>query len=201
MDVNIFYKVILFWFIFFISPGPVWVAVMEATRKLNLADNWHFFVNIFLPVNLSIQFVQAIICVVFVEFVSQFFSQIGIFLYILGGLYISYLSYKTLKSKKSNILLELSFVNLATIILLSPKIWLLFPSGAVIANKLSENTALNVAVFSFSMLVISNLMFAFYVIIGKVGTRLLKDNFSYLAAGLLAVFSLFLFNEAFYLVF
>lgn len=200
MDTNVLYKVMLFWVIFYITPGPVWVAVMEATRKLSFANIWRFFAKVFFPVNISIQFGQAVVCVLFVEFVSRFFSQIGLFLYILGGLYISYLAYKTLKSKKSNILLELSFVNLAMIMLLSPKIWLLFPSGAVIVNQLSQNIILNAIMFSFSMLVISSLMFVFYIIIGKIGTTLLKDNFSYLASGLLAIFALFLFNEAFYIV-
>jgi len=40
-------------------------------------------------------------------------------------------------------------------------------------------------------------MFMLYVLIGKVGTKLLADNFSYLASGLLLLFALFLFNEAF----
>ncbi|MCF6289016.1 MAG: hypothetical protein L3J53_07270 [Proteobacteria bacterium] len=173
------------------------MAVMEATRKLSFADIWQFFVKVFFPVNISIQFGQALVCVIFVEFVSRFFSQIGLFLYVLGGLYISYLAYKTLKSKKSNVLLELSFVNLAMIMLLSPKIWLLFPSGAVIVNQLSPSIALNAIIFAFGMLLISSLMFVVYIIIGKVGTKLLKDNFSYLAFGLLVVFALFLFGEAF----
>jgi len=41
-------------------------------------------------------------------------------------------------------------------------------------------------------------MFVLYILIGKLGTRLLKDNFSYLAFGLLLLFAVFLFNEAFH---
>jgi hypothetical protein len=147
-----------------------------------------------------VQFTQAIICVEFVEFVSRFFLQIELFLYLLGGLYISYLARKTLKSKESNTLLALSFSNLAIIMLLSPKIWLLFPSGAVMANQLSQSVFLNAIIFAFGMLITSSLMFFIYVIIGKIGTKLLKDNFSYLASGLLVIFALFLFREAFYSV-
>ncbi|MBL0691649.1 MAG: hypothetical protein JJV97_04895 [SAR324 cluster bacterium] len=84
--------------------------------------------------------------------------------------------------------------------LLSPKIWLLFPSGAVIATGLEQSIVTTSLVFSVSMLLISNIMFVFYVIIGKMGTRLLKDNFSYLSFMLLVLFSLFLFNEAINLI-
>ena len=201
IDIDVFYKLVVFWVIFFITPGPVWVAVMEATRKLDVIKIWGFFIKVFFPVNISIQFTQAIICVVFITFVSSFFSQIGLVLYLFGGLYILYLSYKAFISKQTNTTFELSFLNLATVMLLSPKIWLLFPSGAVIANTLSENLLLNSLVFGFSMLVISSLMFVLYIIIGKVGTKLLADNFSYLASGLLSLFALFLFNEAYTIAF
>ncbi len=63
MDLGIINKVILFWVIFFITPGPVWVSVMETTRKLSNASIWNFFVKTFLPVNLSIQVTQAVIYV------------------------------------------------------------------------------------------------------------------------------------------
>jgi len=197
MDIETLYKVILFWGIFFITPGPVWVSVMEATRKLSFPQIARFFVKVFFPVNITVQFAQALICVLFIEWVSNYFSQIGVLFYILGGLYISYLAYKTLKSRNSNSAFELSFVNLAMIMFLSPKIWLLFPSGAVIANQLTQSTVTNALIFGISMLVVSSLMFVFYIVIGKLGTRLLKDNFSYLAFGLLVLFALFLFNEAF----
>ena len=197
MDADILYKVIVFWIIFYITPGPVWVAVMEATSKLNVADIWHFFIKVFFPVNISIQFSQAVICVIFIKFVSLFFAQIGLLLYLLGGSYIAYLAYKTLKSKKSNKPFELSFLNLAWVMLLSPKIWLLFPSGAVIVNQLSQNIIFNALIFAVTMLIISSLAFVIYIIIGKIGTKLLANNFSYLACGLLILFALFLFNEAF----
>lgn len=201
IDTDVLYKIIVFWVIFFITPGPVWVAVMEATRKLSPAEIWRFFLKIFFLANISIQFWQAIICVIFIKYVSTFFSQVGLFFYILGGLYILYLAYKTFKSKQSNSTFTLSYTNLAVILLLSPKIWLLFPSGAVIANQLSENLITNAVIFGLSMLIVSCMMFVLYIIIGKVGTKLLADNFSYLASGLLLLFALFLFNEAFSIAF
>ena len=196
MDLGIINKVILFWVIFFITPGPVWVSVMETTRKLSNASIWNFFVKTFLPVNLSIQVTQAVICVIFVDLVSRVFSDIGLWFYILGGSYILYLSYKVIGSKQSNINLDLSFSNLAMVMLLSPKIWLLFPSGAIIATKLEQGIIVNSLVFSVSMLIVSSVMFVLYVVIGKIGTKLLKDNFSYLSFLLLILFSVFLFTEA-----
>ena len=195
------YKVILFWVIFFITPGPVWISVMEATRRLDFTDTTKFYIKVFLPVNITIQFSQAIVCVVFVELVSKYFSQVDLLFYIFGGLYITYLAYKTLRSKQTNSVFELGFINLAMIMLLSPKIWLLFPSGAVIANQLSQSTTTNAFIFGLCMLVIASFMFFLYTIIGKLGTRLLKDNFSYLASGLLVLFAVFLFNEAFHVGF
>ena len=170
---------------------------MEATRKLNIGDIGQFFIRVFFPVNITIQFSQAIVCVVFISVVSQFFSQIGLFFYLLGGIYILYLAYKAFQSKKANTAFKLSFVNLMMVMLLSPKIWLLFPSGAVIANQLSESMLVNGLVFGVCMLAISSTMFVFYVVIGKVGTKLLADNFSYLAASLLLFFAIFLFYQAF----
>ena len=201
IDTDVLYKVILFWIIFFITPGPVWVAVMEATRKLEFPDIWRFYIKVFLPVNITVQFSQAVICVIFITFVSSFFSQIGLLFYLLGGLYILYIAYKAFKSKQSNTPFELSFSNLAVVMLLSPKIWLLFPSGAVIVNQLSESILTNSIIFGISMLIISSSMFVLYIIIGKAGTKLLADNFSYLASGLLLLFALFLFNEAFVIAF
>jgi len=197
----VLYKVILFWVIFFITPGPVWISVMEATRRLDFTDITKFYIKVFLPVNITIQFSQAIVCVVFVELVSKYFSQVDLLFYIFGGLYITYLAYKTLRSKQTNSVFELGFINLAMIMLLSPKIWLLFPSGAVIANQLSQSTTTNAFIFGLCMLVIASFMFFLYTIIGKLGTRLLKDNFTYLASGLLVLFAVFLFNEAFHVGF
>lgn len=201
MNVDILYKIILFWVIFFISPGPVWVSVMEATRKFSAAEIGRFFCKVFLPSGFLVQCSQAIICVVFVDFVATFFSQVDLLFYLLGGVYISYLAYKTIKSKQSNVLFKLGFVNLAMVMLLSPKIWLLFPSGAVIVNQLSSSAITNALVFAGTMLVVQSVMFFVYAFIGKVGTTLLKDNFSYLASALLVLFALFLFNEAYYISF
>ena len=197
MDLGILYKVILFWGIFFITPGPVWISVMEATRRLSFPVIVQFYFKVFFPVIATVQFGQAVVCVVFVEVVSKYFSKVDLLFYILGGLYITYLAFKTLKSKQSNTVFDFGFMNLAFVMLLSPKIWLLFPSGAIIANQLSQSTITNALIFGVSMLLISSCMFVLYILIGKLGTRLLKDNFSYLAFGLLLLFSLFLFNEAF----
>jgi len=43
MDIAIFNKVLFFWFIFYITPGPVWLAVMAATAKKKLSSNISFF--------------------------------------------------------------------------------------------------------------------------------------------------------------
>lgn len=201
IDSDILYKILVFWAIFFITPGPVWVAVMEATRKLDIIDIWKFFIKVFFPVNITVQFTQALVCVVFIKFVSSFFSQIGLLFYLLGGVYILYIAFKAFNSKQTNKVFELSYWNLATVMLLSPKIWLLFPSGAVIANTLGDSLVSNSLIFALSMLIISSAMFVFYIIIGKIGTKLLADNFSYLASGLLLLFALFLFNEAFTIAF
>jgi len=198
MDIGVLYKVILFWGIFYITPGPVWISVMEATRRLSISEIARFYFTVFFPVNITVQLSQAIVSIVFVDLVSKYFSQVDLLFYILGGLYISYLAYKTLKSKQTNSAFELGFLSLALIMFLSPKIWLLFPSGAVIANQLSAETVTNAFVFGVSMLLISSLMFVVYCTIGKLGTKLLKDNFSYLAFGLLFLFALFLFTEAFH---
>ena len=197
MDFGILQKVLIFWAIFYITPGPVWISVMEATRRSSISGIIQFYFKVFFPVNITVQFSQAVVCVVFIDVVSKYFSQVGILFYILGGLYIAYLAYKTLMSKQANSVFELGFVNLAMIMFLSPKIWLLFPSGAVIVNQLSESMLMNVFIFGLSMLIVSSFMFVIYTLIGKLGTRLLKDNFSYLAFALLSLFALFLFNEAF----
>lgn len=197
MDTNVLYKTIIFLLIFYITPGPVWLSVMEATRKLEFTRILYFFLKVFTSVNILIQFSQAVICVVFVNYVSLYFMKVDLFLYIFGGLYITYLAYKALMSKKSNKPFELSFINLFTIMLFSPKMWLLFPSGAVLVNKLSSSVTLNALVFGSGVVIIASIMFFFYVLIGKIGTKLLADKFSYLAAGLLVLFALFLFNEAF----
>ncbi|MDC9727400.1 MAG: hypothetical protein PSN35_06165 [Candidatus Thioglobus sp.] len=196
MDIGIINKIILFWVVFFITPGPVWVSIMEATRNLPNAKVWNFFLSVFLPVNLIVQFSQAVICVLLVELVLQVFANVGFWFYILGGAYILYLAYKVINSKNSNINLKLNFSNLAIVMALSPKIWLLFPSGAIIATQLELGIMMTSVIFALLMLVISSLMFTFYVALGKMGTKLLKGNFSYLSFLLLILFALFLFYEA-----
>jgi threonine/homoserine/homoserine lactone efflux protein len=196
MDLDYLNKVLTFWVIFYITPGPVWVAVMEATRKLNFLDTTKFFLKTFLTVNVLVQFNQAIICVVFIKFVSVYFAKIDLFLYILGGLYILYLAYKTLKSQQSGKVFELSFINLTMIMLLSPKIWLLFPSGAVFASQISESLLTNSLIFAISMVVISSFFFFVYSSLGKFGNKILADKFSYLTSALLLLFAVFLFVEA-----
>ena len=102
MDIGVLYKVILFWVIFYITPGPVWISVMEATRRLSVAEIVHFYFRVFFPVNITVQLGQAIVCIVFVGLVTQYFSKVDLVFYILGGLYIGYLALKTLKSKQAN---------------------------------------------------------------------------------------------------
>ncbi len=196
IDIDIIYKIILFWVIFYITPGPVWVAVMEATRNLSNTEVLRFFTKVFLPVNATLQFAQAMICVVFVEWVSRIFADIGLWFYIFGGLYILYLSYKVIRSKTKNTTLDLTVSNLVMIMALSPKIWLLFPSGAIIATQLEQSIMLNAFISASIMALVASLFFFLYAIIGKMGTKLLKDNFAYLSFFLLILFALFLFNEA-----
>ncbi len=198
LEFTILVKVFLFWLIFYITPGPVWVSVMEATRKRTTYDISQFFLKTWLPTNLSIQTAQALISVIFVDLVLNVFSNIGLVFYLAGAIYILYLAYKVIKSKKDSVALELTFANLSMVMLLSPKIWLLFPAGAVIANNLSQYTWVNAITYAAIMLLVSNVLFFFYVFIGKVGTKVLKDNFAYLSFFLLVLFALFLFNEAFY---
>ena len=88
-------------------------------------------------------------------------------------------------------------MNLAIIMLLSPKIWLLFPSGAAIVNQLTEITLSNALILTSIMMLVVSVIYVLYTAIGEIGTRLLKDNFSYLATALLLLFAVFLFNEAF----
>lgn len=191
-------KILLFWLVFYITPGPVWVAVMEATRKQSLRNILQFFFKIWLPANITVQTSQAIISVVFVDMVSKIFSNIGIILYLAGAIYILYLAYKVIKSKRTNVALELTLANLFMIMLLSPKIWLLFPAGAVVANNLSQHIWLNAIAYAAIMLLVSNVLFFLYVLIGKIGTKFLRDNFTYLSFSLLILFAAFLFNEAYY---
>ncbi len=194
MDIAIFNKVLFFWFIFYITPGPVWLAVMAATAKKNYHQILVFF-SIFLTVNLIVQFPQAFFSVVFIDTVIRLFGEIGFIFYFLGGGYIFYLAIQTLKSHQAESSIQLSFSNLSLIMLLSPKIWILFPSGALIANQLNLGLLTNAGVYALTMFIISSVMFFFYVMIGKIGQIILKNNFSYLIFLLLSGFSLFLLFE------
>ncbi len=160
----------------------------------------NFFIKTFSAANITVQFTQAIICVVFINIVSQIFSDIGVWFYTLGGFYILYLSYKVISNKQSNTEFKLDFSNLAIVMLLSPKIWLLFPSGAIIANQLEQGLIVKSIVFGSLLLIVSSFFFWVYVIIGKLGSKVLKDNFSYLSSFLLILFAVFLFNEAINLI-
>ncbi|NYT26438.1 MAG: hypothetical protein H0A76_00085 [Candidatus Thiodubiliella endoseptemdiera] len=68
--------------------------------------------------------------------------------------------------------------------------------GNVIATQLEQSIMLNAFIFASIMALVASLFFFLYAIIGKMGTKLLKDNFAYLSFFLLILFALFLFNEA-----
>jgi hypothetical protein len=61
---------------------------------------------------------------------------------------------------------------------------------------LEKGIIINSLIFSASMVLISSAAFVLYAAIGKIGTKLLNDNFSYLSFLLLILFSGFLFTEA-----
>ncbi|SMN16215.1 hypothetical protein CRYPA_65 [uncultured Candidatus Thioglobus sp.] len=107
---------------------------------------------------------------------------------------------KSFKAGQADSQLKLSFTNLFMIMLLSSKIWILFPSGAVIANQLNFWLIVNASIYAFIMFTVSSMLFYFYVLIGKIGQKLLKDNFSYLVTFLLSIFAIFLFIQGFGLV-
>ena len=194
MDIEIFNKVLFFWFIFYITPGPVWLAVMAATAQKNNRQILVFF-GVFLAVNLVVQFPQAFISVVFIETVVRLFGEIGFIFYFLGGGYIFHLAVKALKAHQAESTLQLSFSSLSLIMLLSPKIWILFPSGALIANQLNLGVLTNASIYALTMFITSSVLFFFYVMVGKVGQKILKDNFAYLVFLLLSGFALFLLFE------
>ncbi|MCH9645193.1 MAG: hypothetical protein K0U08_00890 [Proteobacteria bacterium] len=194
MDIEIFNKVLFFWFIFYITPGPVWLAVMAATAQKNNRQILVFF-GVFLAVNLVVQFPQAFISVVFIETVVRLFGEIGFIFYFLGGGYIFHLAVKALKAHQAESTLQLSFSSLSLIMLLSPKIWILFPSGALIANQLNLGVLTNASIYALTMFITSSVLFFFYVMVGKMGQKILKDNFSYLVFLLLGGFGVFLLFE------
>ena len=195
MNIEAFNKILIFWFVFYITPGPVWLAVMATTAKQRTKKIITFFLKTFLIVNIIVQFSQAFLSVVFIEFVTKSFGEIGFIFYFFGSGYIFYLAYKALKAQQAESNLKLSFMNLAIIMLLSPKIWILFPSGAVIANELNLGLMLNASIYASIMFLTSSLLFFFYVVVGKIGQRVLKDNFPYLVFFLLSGFGLFLLVE------
>jgi hypothetical protein len=200
VNIEIFNKILFFWFIFFVTPGPVWLAVMATTNQQAAKDIVKFFFTVFLSVNLIIQVPQAIVSVVFVDIITQLFSAAGYVFYFLGGAYILFMAAKSFKAGWTDSPLQLSFVNLLMIMLLSPKIWILFPSGAVIANQLNLGLMVNAGIYAFIMFSVSSILFYFYVLIGKIGQKLLKDNFSYLVTFLLGIFAMFLFIQGFKLI-
>ena len=195
MDLSILYKMMFFCFIFHITPGPVWVSVMEATRTLSIAAIGAFFARVFLPVNGVIQFSQALLCYVFADFIVKAFAELAVLLYIGAASYILYLAWKTIQSKQNNQVLKLSFTNLAMVMLLSPKIWLLFPSGGVIAVNLTGIAWLNALVYASCLFFTGTLMFFLYVGLGKMATKILGDKFAYLSATILVIFAAFLLSE------
>ncbi len=195
MDIEAFNKVLFFWFIFYITPGPVWLAVMVTTAQKSSRQIIGFFLSVFLMVNLIVQAPQAFISVVFIDTVMRLFGEIGFIFYFLGGAYIFYLAVKALKAHQAESTLQLSFGNLVLIMLLSPKIWILFPSGALIANQLDLGLMSNASIYALTMFIISSVLFFFYVMVGKVGQKILKDNFSYLVFLLLSGFAIFLLFE------
>ena len=196
MDTSVIVKIIIFWSVFYGTPGPVWVSVMEATRRLSAREILTFFARAFLPANLIIQVPKAIIALVFVELISRVFSDIGIWLYVAGALYILYLAYDVLQSRRLNKAFELNFSKLAAVMFLSPKMWILFPAGAVIAIQLGQGVVVNSLVFAAIMTIVGSVMFFLYATIGKIGSRFLKDNFAYLSASLLVLYAIFLVIEA-----
>ncbi len=200
MDIEVFNKVLFFWFIFFITPGPVWLPVMAVTAKKSWSQVVRFFLSTFFIANLFIQVPQAIVSVLFVGVITQIFGEIGFIFYFVGGTYIFYLSFKAFKSRQKKSSLQLNVVNLAMLMLLSPKIWLLFPSGASITNQLTPNLMLNAGIYALTMLSVSSAIFFFHVLVGKVGQKILDDNFSYLVVFLLSGFGVFLFTQGYYAI-
>ncbi|SMN16217.1 hypothetical protein CRYPA_66 [uncultured Candidatus Thioglobus sp.] len=51
MDIEIFNKILFFWFIFFVTPGPVWLAVMATTNQQTIKEIIKFFFTVSLSVN------------------------------------------------------------------------------------------------------------------------------------------------------
>ena len=200
MNIEVLNKILFFWFIFFVTPGPVWLAVMATTSQQTTKEIIKFFFAVFLSVNLIVQVPQAIASVVFVDIIIQLFGAIGYIFYFLGGAYILYMAIKSFKAGQADLQLKLSFTNLLLIMLLSPKIWILFPSGAVIANQLNLGLVTNAGIYALIMFIVSSTLFYFYVLVGKIGQKLLKDNFSYLTAFLLGIFAIFLFIQGFGLI-
>jgi len=98
VNIEIFNKILFFWFIFFVTPGPVWLAVMATTNQQAAKDIVKFFFTVFLSVNLIIQVPQAIVSVVFVDIITQLFSAAGYVFYFLGGAYILFMAAKSFKA-------------------------------------------------------------------------------------------------------
>ena len=195
MNIEAFNKILIFLVCFLHYAWPRLVSGNGDNGQAKHQKNYYFFLKTFLIVNIIVQFSQAFLSVVFIEFVAKSFGEIGFIFYFFGSGYIFYLAYKALKAQQAESNLKLSFMNLAIIMLLSPKIWILFPSGAVIANQLNLGLMLNASIYASIMFLTSSLLFFFYVVVGKIGQRVLKDNFPYLVFFLLSGFGLFLLVE------
>ena len=125
----------------------------------------------------------------------RLFGEIGFIFYFIGGGYIFYLAIKALKAHQAESTLQLGFSSLSLIMLLSPKIWILFPSGALIANQLNLGLLTNASIYALTMFITSSMLFFFYVMVGKMGQKILKDHFSHLVFLLLSGFGVFLLFE------
>jgi threonine/homoserine/homoserine lactone efflux protein len=183
--------VISFWLMFYITPGPVWGAVMSDAKDKNIKQILSLLL-IFSTVNISVQFTQAVLSVVFMDTVIKIFASIDIWLYFFGASYILYLALKVFYSTTQKVSFTLQVRDLAVIMLLSPKIWTLFPVGATLAYRLSETMWVNAIIFAILMIIISSFFFFVYVGIAKSFYYILKDKFNYITTILLLLFALFL---------
>ncbi len=195
LDSDLLSKLILFWVIFYITPGPVWVAIMESAKDKGISGVLRLFVKVFLPANIGIQVPQAFLVVLFIDSISTFIAGLEFVFYLCGALYILYMAVNVLQSKVANTSFSLSLGSLVIILLLSPKIWTLFPAGAVIATDLSTDIMANAVIFAGIMFAVSTTLYFFYAFLGIVAYQLLKEKFSYISFVLLVLFAGFLFVE------
>ncbi len=196
MNTQALFATLTFAALFFVSPGPVWVAVMEATRTRSPADIARFALTVFLPAALLIQGLIAAACVVFMTPIAASFERVGTALYIMGGSYIAYLAVRVMRQRQTQAAFTLRFRDLAIIMMTSPKVWLLFPVGAISAVQISPILALNASLYALVMMAVAQSFFVLYAAIGKLLTRWMDEAVTYLSAGLLALFALYLWWQA-----